>query len=114
MVCTSTCGSFTGSPPMAPSANSSTAPPRTSDTSRLVPPMSMVTTSRSPASRAAATAPTTPPAGPDSSVLTGCSRMRATLMTPPLDCMMRSGATQTTSAISASRSSATRWMAGAT
>ena len=58
----------------------------------VVPPMSMLSALGAPIARASAAVAMTPAAGPDSITCTGRWRPPSAVMTPPLDCMMRSGA----------------------
>ena len=76
--------------------------------------MSIAMTSSSPAAFATPTAPTTPAAGPESRVRTGWLRATATLISPPLDCMMRIGAGQPISSASVSSCLAIRSIRGIT
>jgi hypothetical protein len=61
-------------------------PPAISDTSKDVPPRSLVMTLSKPAARAMAPAAITPAAGPESAVRIGNFRAIAVDITPPLDC----------------------------
>ena len=72
------------------SGPSAERPSAISDTSKLVPPMSPVTTFPKPALLAMCPAAMTPAAGPDRAVRTGRRHATSTSMTPPLDCTTRS------------------------
>jgi len=61
-------GRASARPPTSRPPVTATRPPRTSDTSHEVPPMSSPTASGAPDAAAARPAPTAPPAGPDSTV----------------------------------------------
>ena len=79
----SSIGSRTGRPATSRSELRDARPPRISETSQLVPPMSMATASRVPPATTAAT----PPAGPDSTSRAGCADASPALQRPPLDCI---------------------------
>src|SRR5207342_3560573 len=85
--CTSTIGSFTGTPATTDSVVVCTCPSRTGATSVDVPPMSKVSRSASPDRPATQAAPTTPPAGPDSRQPAACEAANPISATPPEDCM---------------------------
>jgi hypothetical protein len=69
-----------------------TAPSSTSEALAVVPPMSNVISRSRPIRRASAWAPTTPAAGPDSMMCMGLAAAAASVIRPPLDCMISSGA----------------------
>jgi hypothetical protein len=66
-------------------AASAVCPSAISETSKLVPPTSPVTTFGNPADVAMCAAAITPAAGPDSAVRTGRAFAISTVITPPLD-----------------------------
>ena len=80
----SSIGSRTGSPATVRSVERPAPPPRISETSQLVPPMSKAIASRAPPEASTAA---TPPAGPDSSSRAGCAAASASEHRPPLDCI---------------------------
>ena len=112
IVCTSTIGTRKGYRPSRPSHPVSMRPPRTSATSKLVPPMSTVTTSRNPAASPATWPATTPAAGPDSTVPTGRSTDARAEVIPPLDCMIWRGQPKPLASSSRPRSSTYDVMTG--
>ena len=84
----STCG---GSPPSTSNEEATAgSPPSMTPTLAVVPPMSKVITRSTPSRDPIARHASTPAAGPDSMTLTGYSRARAGVVSPPLDCMTRS------------------------
>jgi len=68
-----------------------TAPSSTIEAFAVVPPMSKVISLSNPIRRASAWAPTTPAAGPDSMMCIGIAAAAASVINPPLDCMIKSG-----------------------
>ena len=87
----STTGIISGNPSSSASEETSGAPSTTSETSKLVPPMSTQIRLRRPSSRASATPPIVPPTGPESSVWSVSSRADSAVTMPPLDCITCSG-----------------------
>ena len=69
-----------------------TTPSSTIDALAVVPPMSKVMSFGRPMRRASACAPTTPAAGPDSMMCIGLAAAASSVISPPFDCMISSGA----------------------
>ena len=67
------------------------APSRTSEASKLVPPMSIAMKLSSPCGASTARLAAGAAAGPDSSVVAALAAALSGVATPPLDCMIRSG-----------------------
>src|SRR4029450_7236743 len=78
-------------PPTWYSAARLTSPSSTIDAFAVVPPMSKVMSLPSPRRRARACAPTTPAAGPDSMMWIGGAAAAPSVMSPPVDCMIKRG-----------------------
>ena len=83
-------GAMIGHPSTALWSTVRAKPSEMTPMSLLVPPMSMVATSRKLMRFAMNWAPTTPPAGPDITVRTGSDRAVRLAMTPPFDCITKS------------------------
>jgi len=88
IVSTSITGRIRGWPSSIASRAINGLPSMHSETSKLVPPMSIAMALEDPARRARLAAAMAPPTGPERSVLTGCSRALAAVVMPPFDCMM--------------------------
>ncbi len=86
MVRISTIGSRTGILSISPCVTRLTRPSRTTDTSKLVPPMSTPTMLASPSTWLSSAQAALPPDGPDSSSRTGSCAAVSVLHTPPFDC----------------------------
>ena len=88
---TATLGVSTGWPAISSWLSTSAAPSTTSETSNDVPPMSTQISRPEPTSRATATAAIVPPTGPEKSVLAARRTTSDADVTPPFDCITRSG-----------------------
>ena len=89
-LCTSTAGDLNWKYPSWMSRRTGVSPPRHSETSVEVPPISNVRTSGSPISRARYAEPVTPPDGPDRAICIGRSDTASVLIAPPSERTMES------------------------